>query len=513
MPTRLRCLKLALVLLSALVGVIPARAQDVTWEPPTRTRAHLGIEGTLTFRQDGRATTTIVLVTGTRVGTPAYDAKIVRGDSIVGINGRRLTVDRWADFRTGLEPGQEVRLTLLRNGEQREVLLTATATDQPFGYTSGWRVEIPKEVQIEVEAIQSRVLEAFEAARVRYAERPRIQVTLSQADSSLQATLEILQEARRGFSFSFRTGTTSGASSWVVSAPRVDWGDRDREPERRSRVGLVGEAPSSLDEVTTVLQDRVRSVGGIRNGVVMLRPSSTTGMFRLMPVAPLPVEFMRMEGEVADSLTGAYVLLRSEFARVQQEQQLREMELLAEARMHSFELQESDGLLSLLDGENRRIFSQLSTLVLKAEAVAEAELHATASAHVISEAPLGGTTNRILVRSRAGEPSLFQVAPRISSRVSARVVGQHFVMGAQLMELKPQLSEYFSAENGVLVVEVLEGTPAAEAGILPGDVIIRAGRYPVTEVDHVRRALAEGRDGLRFRIIRKGDTLTVRFGR
>ena len=92
-------------------------------------------------------------------------------------------------------------------------------------------------------------------------------------------------------------------------------------------------------------------------------------------------------------------------------------------------------------------------------------------------------------------------------------MGQHFVMGAQLMSLKPGLSEYFEADEGVLVVEVLEGTPAAEAGIVPGDVIVRAGRHAVREVDDVRRALAEGRAGLRFRIIRKGDTLTVRFGR
>jgi membrane-associated protease RseP (regulator of RpoE activity) len=237
-----------------------------------------------------------------------------------------------------------------------------------------------------------------------------------------------------------------------------------------------------------------------------------------MQVAPLPPEFMAMGGEIADSLTGAYVVLLRDRAELQQQWQMREAELFAEARARNYELQESDGVLSSLAGENRRLYSQLRTLEAEMHAVRETETSAfrkgRTTVHVVEdeEQPVGGTLNRVTVRARQGLPTEVALAPRGRSRVSARLVGEHIVMGAQLMSLNPRLSEYFEADDGVLVVEVFEGTPAAEAGIVPGDVIVRAGRHAIREVEDIRRALAEGRAGLRFRVIRKGDTLTVRVG-
>jgi PDZ domain-containing protein len=469
LTAKLRLLRLCIPMLGVLVGVAPSQAQTpdvVRWVSPNlRSRAQLGIQGKLSFRQDGRSTTTIVFVEGTRAGTPARMAGLMRGDSIVGINGQRLTLERWADFRSSLQPGEEVRLTLLREGEQREVLLEAAAADgffesaeRPRSETT-WNVEIPEDIQVTVESIQGRVLQAFATARARYEAQPRIALTLLQSDSTMKATLELMQEARNGFSYSFSTGA-----------------------------------------------------GGV------VRSNSDKNLFRVMPVAPLPVEFMIMTGEAADSLTGEYVILRSKLALVQQEQRMRELELVAEARLRNQEIQEEDGILTSLDGQTQRLFSRLQNLEGEFRAVHEAEVTTSsnvssgARVHVVTEEPAGGTS-RVTVRTRPGQPTEVRVAPRSESMMNARLVGQHFVMGAQLMALSPQLSEYFAADEGVLVVVVLEGTPAAEAGIIPGDVIVRAGRYPVREVDDVRRALGDGRSGLRFRVIRKGDTLTVRLGR
>lgn len=62
-------------------------------------------------------------------------------------------------------------------------------------------------------------------------------------------------------------------------------------------------------------------------------------------------------------------------------------------------------------------------------------------------------------------------------------------------ELTPQLAEYFGVKQGkgVLVKEVLAGSPAAQAGLKAGDVIVRVDTDEVGDLSGLRRALARER--------------------
>jgi S1-C subfamily serine protease len=70
-----------------------------------------------------------------------------------------------------------------------------------------------------------------------------------------------------------------------------------------------------------------------------------------------------------------------------------------------------------------------------------------------------------------------------------------------LTDLNPDLARYFGVDVGVLVTEVAFGSPAEEAGLRSGEVIVRVNDQAVTRVDEVRRAVAEWDYSLAF-----GDT-------
>jgi serine protease Do len=68
-------------------------------------------------------------------------------------------------------------------------------------------------------------------------------------------------------------------------------------------------------------------------------------------------------------------------------------------------------------------------------------------------------------------------------------------MGATLLPVDGQLAEYFGVETGALVSSVRDGSPAAEAGLRAGDVIVRVDGRTVTapgEVTRAMRAIDEG---------------------
>jgi serine protease Do len=54
------------------------------------------------------------------------------------------------------------------------------------------------------------------------------------------------------------------------------------------------------------------------------------------------------------------------------------------------------------------------------------------------------------------------------------------------------------APAGALIQEVLPGSPADRAGILPGDILLRFGGEPVRSSGHVVRIIAKSRPGERI---------------
>ncbi|HEX2209662.1 MAG TPA: PDZ domain-containing protein [Longimicrobium sp.] len=85
-------------------------------------------------------------------------------------------------------------------------------------------------------------------------------------------------------------------------------------------------------------------------------------------------------------------------------------------------------------------------------------------------------------------------------------LGRRAAAGAELAELNEGLARYFDgAESGALVIEVSPNSPAARAGLEPGDVIVEVGGRAVSDPEDVRRALIREEDGtVALRVVRQG---------
>lgn len=91
--------------------------------------------------------------------------------------------------------------------------------------------------------------------------------------------------------------------------------------------------------------------------------------------------------------------------------------------------------------------------------------------------------------------------------------GMNAVNGLSLMELNPQLAEYFGAPagKGVLVEQVQKRSAAKEAGVKAGDIILKIGDDDIAEPGDVHGALEELKDGdsVTVSVLRRGTPLTL----
>jgi len=67
-----------------------------------------------------------------------------------------------------------------------------------------------------------------------------------------------------------------------------------------------------------------------------------------------------------------------------------------------------------------------------------------------------------------------------------------------------------SIEEGLLVVEVVDGSPADRAGLRPGDVLLTVGGEAVSNLSDLRQALDRHRpgDAVEVEVFRDGRPLT-----
>ncbi len=77
--------------------------------------------------------------------------------------------------------------------------------------------------------------------------------------------------------------------------------------------------------------------------------------------------------------------------------------------------------------------------------------------------------------------------------------------------LPPRLARELERDHGIEVVEVVEGSPAAAAGLRPEDLIVEVGGAPVEGVDEIQRAVPGERIGERMavRVVREGRLLSL----
>ncbi len=84
-------------------------------------------------------------------------------------------------------------------------------------------------------------------------------------------------------------------------------------------------------------------------------------------------------------------------------------------------------------------------------------------------------------------------------------------LGVEIIGLEEQLAEYFKVEEGVLVEEVEEDSPAEKAGIKAGDVIVKIADEEIEDIDDLVEEIRSHDPGseVKVDIIRKGKKKTL----
>ncbi|MCX5940888.1 MAG: trypsin-like peptidase domain-containing protein [Cyanobium sp. LacPavin_0818_WC50_MAG_67_9] len=107
------------------------------------------------------------------------------------------------------------------------------------------------------------------------------------------------------------------------------------------------------------------------------------------------------------------------------------------------------------------------------------------------------------------------VARQIASQILEKGAASHPYIGVRLQALTPQLAREINAStdecrlpevNGVVVVEVMPGSPAAKGGLKPCDLIDQVGGKAVKNPSEVQLAVDQGRVGEALGVsLRRGD--------
>lgn len=205
-----------------------------------------------------------------------------------------------------------------------------------------------------------------------------------------------------------------------------------------------------------------------------------------------PFEFHLFRGEGYDSLSEEMVELNRMMGDL--ELRLTERQTELERRLGS-----PDPTFVSQDGEVRRLATMLAEVSGRSaeleSAMVEAAL-ATAGSEYLSWSP--SEQPRVTLRNAPAQRS-GEFRP-----LSPYLIGRNRVAGAEVTDVKPELASYFAVEHGVLITDVTDGTPAATAGVVPGDVITEVGEMPISTVEELRFAISMSGDSIPLTVMRRG---------
>jgi hypothetical protein len=245
------------------------------------------------------------------------------------------------------------------------------------------------------------------------------------------------------------------------------------------------------------LRVQILASTGVRAVAAPRRPEEPARAFVVgMPADPQPVsapfEFFVFRGEQHDSLRQEMEALnrrisslREQAARLEQRRGVRSIDRT--------EVRALDAQIDELERSIEEVTRQSSEL---RAAMAEAARVSAGFQYRLADVP------DVPMPPGGPEPEPFRP-------LTPYLLGSNRVAGAELVDLRPGLAEYFRVDAGVLVVDVAPGTPMGIAGIVPGDVIVSLDRVPVRSVDALRLGISRADDTLPVRLIRRGASVEV----
>lgn len=124
---------LAAALAAITFAATAASSQTVTWSWQSHRRAWLGFSYDIVRDDRGREQTRAAVLE-VIPDSPAESAGLQVGDTILSINGINASRQLISSLGSSLEPGDDVRVAIRRNGADRALTITAAEPrDEPFG--------------------------------------------------------------------------------------------------------------------------------------------------------------------------------------------------------------------------------------------------------------------------------------------------------------------------------------------------------------------------------------------
>jgi serine protease Do len=128
-----------------------------------------------------------------------------------------------------------------------------------------------------------------------------------------------------------------------------------------------------------------------------------------------------------------------------------------------------------------------------------------------------GINTAILSRTGGNQGVGFAIPINMGRMVMERLITDGKVtrgyLGVSLQPLTPELAERFELKDqtGALINEVVEGTPAAEAGLKPGDVVVEFNGKKIADYRQLRLLVSQTlpKTKASFKVLRDGKSKTV----
>jgi len=442
-----------ILLVASLALPLAGNAQEAVWTSRQLPQGWIGFYYDFAKGMVGGEEQLVVVVTEVVEGSPAEAAGIRMGDTLTGLDGHPISQKIFSSLSQTLEPRDLIRLTVHRNGRPLEVLVEA-------GERPRSQIVIgpdAERVVVQLEALSGNILRELDSLRLSFA--------------------------------GLRLDSTSGDLSLrILRVPGV--------AEKEGEVGF-----------------RFRFYEPFVDTLVF-----EPDFFFMAPEFTMPFEAMIVKSQATASLQEELVLLRKELTAIRRQELARRRELAAAIQGPIEEVIRRDDRIQEIRALEAELVAEQGELTKRLRQVSEEEMQRqwvevqTKSEEALLEAQRA--QYETLEATRREQESIRDRARENYESLMGRtrspiIVGQNIMLGAQLAPLNPELAEYFPVDEGVFVIQVLEGTPAFDAGLQGGDIIISVAGEEVISLTDLRFGLGVFEGPLRIQVIRKGEPVEI----